>query len=334
MAIDGDGGAGAGAGEGGGSFGGAADLMGGAPGGEGGTGAGTGGNDGAGGGEGGAGAAGGGEAQGGSDPDWYQQLSADTPEGEKASLRDWVKAAGVKDITGLAKVARDNQTALRESGRIKVPGEGASEQEVSAFRKAIGVPDTPEGYTLPEVKDADGNAIPLDKALIGKLIPDALELGVPAAAFEGLVSRYVAHQQAEFADFEAERQNDAKDWFRKQGDQGPAKLAAVDAAGRALGLSSDDMISIRNAIGGAKSMEMFSKLGDGMAEDVMLTGGRGRFGITGAEAGAEIKVMRDKLNTDPVFKKEFNTPGSAVRLRYDRLNQAHAEWEAKQPGVS
>lgn len=332
MAFEGEGGAGGGAGEGAGSFGGAADLLGGAPEGAGASG-GEGGGAGDGQGGGGGGESGSGEAAGGVDPDWYQQLSADMAEGEKASIRDWVKSTGIKDLTGLAKVARDNQAALRESGRVKIPGEGSSAEEVAQFRKAIGVPDSAEGYKLPEVKDADGKVIPLDQGLLGKLMPDALELGIPAPAFEGLIGRYVAHQQAEFADFEQAARNEANEWYRKQGDQGAAKLAAVDAAGHALGLSRDEMMGLRNAWGGARAMEIMAKLGEGMAEDVMLTGGRGRFGVTGPEAQKELDAMKEKMRTDPVFKTEFNTKGSAVRMRYDRLNEAASQWAAQQPSL-
>jgi hypothetical protein len=333
MAFEGEGGAaGAGAGGEGGSFGGAADLLGGSPGGAGGEqGGGAGGGAEGQGGEGQGGA--GGEAAGGPDPDWYQQVSADTSEGEKASLRDWVKSLGVKDLTGLAKVARDNQAALRESGRIKVPGEGASAEEVSGFRKAIGVPDTAEGYTLPEVKDEAGKVIELDKGLLGKLVPDAHALGVPKAAFEGLVSKFVEHQQAEFADFEAQKKSEAQEWFKKQGDQGNAKLAAVDAAGRALGLSSEEMITMRNALGGGRAMEIMARLGEGMAEDVMLTGGKGRFGVTGREAQAELDTMKSKVRTDPVFAQAVRTKGSPENLRWNRLNDQAAAHAGEQPSL-
>src|SRR5690606_21574553 len=158
---------GAGEGGNGGEAGTVDDILGGGGGGDAGAGGGEGGDAGAGGGgaggEGGdAGASGGG---GGADTDGYEQVSAETGEGESASTRDWLKASGVKDINGLAKLARDNQRALRESGRIKVPGEGATDAEIAEFHKAIGVPEKPTDYAVPEFKDAAGNPIPINTAL-------------------------------------------------------------------------------------------------------------------------------------------------------------------------
>jgi hypothetical protein len=54
-----------------------------------------------------------------------QHLSADA-EGDEASLRDWAKSAGSRISTGSPRSLRDNQKALRDSGRVKVPGEGAT----------------------------------------------------------------------------------------------------------------------------------------------------------------------------------------------------------------
>ncbi len=319
MALGDDGAAGAGGG-----FGGAADLLGDA-GAAGGDGDGQSG-DGAGSGDGSGDNSGDQQGSGGADPDWYASLSADPGEGEKASLRDWVKALGVKDLDGLAKVARDNQAALRDTGRIKIPGDGASPAEIAAFRSAIGVPEDASGYQLPMIEDAAGNAVPLDDGLLGKLVPRALEHGVPKAAFEGLVSDFVGLQLDAAAHEDAAQKDLARAWLGKQGENGNARMAAIDAAGKALGLSGTDMVAIRNTLGADRAMEMFAKLGEGMAEDVMITGGRGRFGISGREAQAEM----DKLKGDKEFYTKMMVPGSPEKLRWDRLQAAAGEWEEQQ----
>ena len=127
-----------------------------------------------------------GGGDGGADPDWYNEISAESGQDGTPALRDWLKSAGIKDLDGLAKVARDNQKALRESGRVKIPGEGASEAEVSEWRKAIGVPDEPSGYRLPEFKDADGNPIEMNDDLLTVLADSAHKAGLPKAAYEAV----------------------------------------------------------------------------------------------------------------------------------------------------
>ncbi|WP_404480036.1 hypothetical protein [Novosphingobium sp. BL-52-GroH] len=328
MGIESEGGAG------GGGFGGAADLLGGAAPAAGDSGGG--GGAGEGGGEGGGGT-GGGDAGLGADPDWWGTLSAEA-EGEAAANRDYVKSKGWKSPDDAIKSYREAERALRDGGRIKVPGEGASAEEVSAFNKAIGVPENIEGYVLPDVKDADGNSIPLDDSLLGKLLPKALERGVPAAAMNGLVADFVQLQLDDVAQFDADAKKAAQAWVTAQGQQSTEKLAAIDAAGRALGFTSQDMVAIRNALaasngpeaGVAKALDAFTKLGQGMAEDTIITGGRGRFGVTGREAQGELDAMKAQAGTDKAYGQKVQTPGTPENARWNRLQESAAEWQRQQ----
>lgn len=262
---------------------------------------------------------------GGPDPDWYSSLSADA-DGEKPSLRDWAKAAGVKDLDGLAKIARDNQAALRESGRIKVPGEGAKPEEVAEFRKAIGVPEDAKGYAVTAPKDEAGNDLPLNDDLIGRMAESALKHGAPKAVFEGLIADFIQAQMDETATFDTEQQRIANETVKAWGAERDAKLAAIDNAARALGLDRTKMVSLRNALGADFALKMMAKLGEGMAEDVMLTGGKGRFGVTGAEAKQEIA----RLKADPDFQKKLYAGDPSATARWNRLNEAEAAFEDAQ----
>jgi hypothetical protein len=260
-------------------------------------------------------------ADGGVDPDWYGNLSADA-DGDKPSLRDWVKATGVKDLDALAKVARDNQAALRESGRIKIPGEGAKPEELAEFRKAIGVPEKAEEYTVAAPKDEAGNDIPLNDELIGRMAESALKHGAPKGVFEGIVSDFIQAQMDEAATADAEQQKIANDTVKAWGADKDAKLAAIDSAARALGLDRNKLVSLRNALGADFALNMMAKLGEGMAEDVMITGGKGRFGVSGAEAKQEI----ERLKTDPDFQKKLMSGDAAASARWNRLNEAEAAY--------
>lgn len=304
-------------GEGGQDFGGAADLL---PAGGGGEGAGGGAAGGGAGGEGGQGGGEGGDGGqgGGAAPDWFEKVSATAGEGETSSNRDWLAAKGVKDIDGLAKIARDTERALRDGGRIKVPGEGAKAEELSAFHKAIGVPDAVDGY---EVTGPEG--VPLNEALIGTLRESALKHGTPKAAFAGLVGDFIKAQMDEAAT-EAKRQDDlASGWVKAQGGKADEQLAHINTAARSLGFTKADMSGLRAGLGADRALGLLAKLGAGMAEDVLITGGSNRFGVSGAEAQAEL----DRLKGDGDFQKK-NVPGSAERTRWDRLNKQAAEYKA------
>lgn len=318
MAFENDGGAGAGSGAGDGAGSGgslAAALTGGADdGGAAAAAAAAGGSD-----DGGAAAAAAaaGAGDGAADPAWYADISADLGEGEKTSLRDWVKANGAKDLTHLAKIARDNQAALRDSGRIKLPGEGASEAEKTAFRAAIGVPDSAEGYVLAPIKDADGNELALDMPLLSRLAAKAHESGVPKAAYEALVNDFVAAQleAAGGADTEAKAEGIA--WAKEQGEKQAAKLSAVNRGAEAVGLTNDEVFAIRGAIGSRRTLDTLARLGEGIGEDVLLggTGGAKQFMVSGEQAQAQIDVMKG----DPATLSKMTVKGTPENARYERL---------------
>lgn len=283
-------------------------------------GAATGGDAGTGAGDGGAGAGAGGgaaaSADGGADPDWYAQLSGDPGEGESASLRDVAKAKGWKSLDDVVKSYREVERAFRESGRIKVPGEGASAEEVAAFHKAIGVPDDAKGYSLPEFKDAEGNAVKLNTPLLDRLADQAHKAGVPKAAYEALVGDFVQAQMEEITTENARLQGEARDWLKEQGDKAPAKTAAINRGAQALGLNAEEVLAIRGAIGSKRAMETLARLGERVGEDV-LTGGeaKGGFMISGETAQAQINAMR----ADPIVAAKIMQPGTPENARYNRL---------------
>lgn len=306
MANDGEDGANGG--------GGALDLLGGGAGGDGG------GEQQQGGGDQGGGAGGDGGA-GFVAPDWFDNVSAETKDGEGSSNRDWLQSKGVKDLDGLTKIARDTERALRENGRIKVPGEGAKPEEVTAFRAAIGVPDKIDGY---EVKAPDG--VQLNDALIGALRESALKHGAPKGAFEGLVTDFIQLQREE-ADAETKRQDDlAANWAKEQGGKKDEQIAHINTAARALDLSKTDMMGLRAGLGADRALGLLAKLGAGMAEDTMITGGKGRFGVTAAEAQVEL----DKMKTEPEMVKKIMIANSPEKARWDRLNRLAAEGKAQE----
>lgn len=263
-------------------------------------------------------AAAGAAGDGGGDPAWYADLSADTADGETASLRDWVKAQNANDLNGLAKIARDNQRALRESGRVKVPGEGASPEEVAAWRTATGVPDSPAGYALEPVKDAAGADVPLDAPLLERLAARAHELGMPKAQYQGLVQDFVAAQMEQLGSLEATMRADAAEWMKGQGDKQPARAAAVNRGAEFLGLAGEDVVKIRNELGSAKTLNMLAKLGEASGEDMLLGGtGSGRFLTNGNEAQAAIDGMR----ADPIVLLQITKKGTPENAKYERLSR-------------
>lgn len=259
---------------------------------------------------------------GAADQAFLGQFSTDPLDGDGPSLQDWVNSTGVKDVNGLAKIARDNQRALRESGRVKVPGEGASEAEVKAWRAAIGVPETVEGYAIAAPKDAAGNDVPLRNDVLDRLAAKAFEAGVPEAAYKAIVGEYIAMELEGEAARESELNAEGQAWLKEQGDKAPAQSAAINRAAQALGLERGEIAAVRGVLGPRRMAEIFSKLGNGIGEDALVTGGSGGgFMPSGDEAQAEINRMR----SDPATVQKMMVKGTPENLKYDRLVRVAGE---------
>lgn len=290
------------------------------------VGAGNAGGDAAGGSEGSDGAAGGQQEGGASDaaPDWFEKVSAQAGDGETASNRDWLASKGFKDIDAVVKSARHAEKALHDKGMVSVPKEGATAEQVAAYHKAIGVPDDAKGY---EIKGPEG--VKLNEPLIGRLAGAAHAAGIPKGAFEKTVGEFIQAQMDEAAEAEKARDGEVADKLKEWGGKKDEQLAHINAAARALGLSRADMTFMRGMPGGAgRALELFAKLGAGMAEDVMSASGKTQFGVTGPEAKAQL----DAMMADKDVRAKVLTPGTPERARYDRLNKANAEYQSQQQG--
>lgn len=121
-------------------------------------------------------------------PAWHESIVTKGADGAEsladfATWKDKAPAPLVKFIT-------DNMTAARAKteGMLKVPGEGATAEEIAAFHKAIGVPDKEDeyGYKLPEGLDEKV----VDKARIDGYRKLFREAGVPKAAAEKILTKY------------------------------------------------------------------------------------------------------------------------------------------------
>jgi hypothetical protein len=249
------------------------------------------------------------------DPDFYAQLSADG-EGDEASLRDWAKSAGVKDANHMAKLLRENMKAVRDSGRVKVPGEGASDTEIADFRKAIGVPEKADGYALPALKDADGNDVPMNSEKLGRIAEIAHKHGIPKSALEATLQEIAQGDANELAGEENELKAKAAAHAKSWGAERAAKLDAVDLGGKHLELDKSQLLSLRRALGPEKALDLLAKVGSGLREDTLLDGGNRR-GFAGDPVAAQARL--DEIKTTPELAAKARVPGSAINTEYNRL---------------
>lgn len=102
------------------------------------------------------------------------------------TLRDPKLQEAGKRYNSIEDVIASNVTLRNElSDRFRAPGEKATEEDRAKFRKAIGVPDSPQGYAL---NLPAGVELTIDDApLIDKLREASFKAGVPAQVFNDTI---------------------------------------------------------------------------------------------------------------------------------------------------
>lgn len=94
--------------------------------------------------------------------------------------REAAKKAGISTPGQLwSEFEKLKQTAQTPKG-VVIPGPNASPEEIAAYHKAVGVPDSPENYTLEKPKLPEG--LPYDEGLEKAFRAKAHELKLPAKA--------------------------------------------------------------------------------------------------------------------------------------------------------
>lgn len=85
--------------------------------------------------------------------DWRKAIAGD----DEKELKRLQRFA---DLKAYDKSAQDSQKALRDSGRIKLPGKDATDEDRASYYKAIGVPEKADAYkiTLPQGYEPDEEA--------------------------------------------------------------------------------------------------------------------------------------------------------------------------------
>lgn len=119
------------------------------------------------------------------------------PEGYKQ--KEWVQniMKSENPTENFFKAHENALSMIGKSGALTAPGEGATEEQIKSWHKAIGVPDDVKGYdyTAPAWSDADkelGQMLEKSrpKGFIEDIKEEARKAGIPPKAFAQLASAY------------------------------------------------------------------------------------------------------------------------------------------------
>jgi hypothetical protein len=231
-------------------------------------------------------------------------------------------------------VARDNQKALRESGKVKIPGEDATPAEIKTFREAVGAPETAEGYSEGlKMPEGAPEGAELDTVLIGELAPIALEHNIPKPAFEALAAKFMEKQVQDAAGDVAAANQARDDHFKEWGKGGAGALEAKKEdfrrGARLLGLDVAKIQKMQKGLGVAETMDLLANAGAMAGEDTLGGGGDDaakRFGYSDLESAE--KALR-AMEGDEAMVKKIRAKDPVVYQRYKGLVSAVAHFREK-----
>lgn len=121
----------------------------------------------------------------------------------------------------------DTEAPAIPEGYFKVPGEDATDEDRAAYRAAIGVPETAEGYL-------EGLDLPEGYTPPAYLAEAALEVDIPAAALQHILKKDAENTASYMAELEAaaakEQKDNAAALKKEWGPDAPKNITISDRA--------------------------------------------------------------------------------------------------------
>ena len=210
-------------------------------------------------------------ADGSFSEDWRNRF-ADNEEIAQSKVLDNVK--NFDDLVGQF-VNGQKVIGQKTEGMVKIPGEDASEEDVKAFREAMGVPEKPNDYEIgrPEDIPEDRYDVEMEKKFRGIFH----ELNLPKQTAETLHGRYNELQKARMEAMEQAEQKQIEDTEKAlKKEWGGDHAANMETAKRAYAkLGLEELAQITGMGDDARFLKAVFDLGQKISEDGHIKGDGG-----------------------------------------------------------
>jgi len=230
--------------------------------------------------------------------DWREKMAG----GDEKLLKELKRFASV-DTWAKSQRALRQKLSSGEYKRATLP-EDATDEEKAQWRKDNGIPDSPEGYTIPQIKGHEWSDV--DKPIVNEFLKDLHAAGTPQPQAEAALKWYAKFQQDQAAtrtERERHAQMEREDALRAE--WGTDYRAQVNLANRAW--KDDSLISpaLRQALAVARDpngvpLRFHPDLTRLMVQLGMQTYGSAGLisGEQGARMGSRIDEIKKIMNTD------------------------------------
>ncbi len=240
---------------------------------------------------------------------WTSRLPEDLGE-----ARD--KFSKFKTVSDLAKSYHSlEQTLGSRAGAVVVPGERSTPEEVSAFRRALGVPERVEDYNIRPEKLPEG--MEWNNEAARPYVELAHKYNIPPAAMKELVARH--------AESEAQRGQVIAEMAQAQLESGKRALQSawgdeygtkIDLATRAAKTAGVDPRS--SGFTDPEVVKAFARLGEMISDDKLVGGGSGYGALQGGAARAR-DIQTNPHN--PLYQKYQDGDADTVGIVREMLRR-------------
>lgn len=167
------------------------------------------------------------------------------------------------------------EKASKYEGRAYIPGENASSEEWSAYRKALGVPDSKDGYEFKLPDDMDRNEV---EGLAAWLKDVAFTEGLPVNVTQRVFDRWVNDTKLGREDMHkkqvAEKQERENALKEKYGEKWESRTASArDFVKNRLGEDVFKSMTEKNLLDDPVYLDRFGELSAALSEDTLPGGG-------------------------------------------------------------
>ena len=254
-------------------------------------------------------------------PKWQEKL----PDG----LKEYAPLAGqFNSLGGLFKALNDNMTAARAKATGVHPlGDQSTPEEVSAFRKAFGIPDQPYTFQKPE-KLPEG--VEFDEATAKEFGEFAHSINLTPAQVEQIRAWHEGSLSKQFQAQSLAKKSQEDQWIAEEREEltkqfGAGLDAAVTKAARAaqaLGLPPDEMNPDHKQFVGVRMLGAFAGMADAIGESKLPT-------VAAVQNLGALDQARDIVrNPQNPYHDRYVKGDASVRAMVDELYKKGAEQQA------
>jgi hypothetical protein len=248
-----------------------------------------------------------GSGGGASNSPWYGDLISKETD---ADFTSYVKNKNYPDALAAIKghYNAEKMIGLDRAGRtVTLPRDDSDTEGLKAFRAKMGVPDSADGYKLP-FKEGASDAMAKEAA---KWFHAE---GVPPKAAEKIATSWNTFIEAQMAEEDkAIQTKNTQEMNALRAELGNkfdthAELSrrAFAKFGKDAGFTPDDMNAMQDAIGSAKTVKLFMKMGD-MLREADFAGGEGTMGMPPDQIRNKIKEIQTNRTANKYTEKEWST---------------------------